>query len=77
MSVLGTKLRLPSPRRRLVQRGRIIDQLRVGAGEGPRLVLGRGTGWVWQDHASGAVAGGGGRHVAVQGGVVGSRHGRR
>jgi LuxR family maltose regulon positive regulatory protein len=39
MSVLGTKLRLPSPRRRLVQRGRIIDRLRVGAGEGPRLVL--------------------------------------
>ena len=39
MSVLGTKLRLPSPRRRLVPRDRITDQLRVGAGEAPRLVL--------------------------------------
>ena len=39
MSVLGTKLRLPSPRRRLVQRARLIDQLRAGGGEGPRLVL--------------------------------------
>jgi len=39
MSVLGTKLHLPSPRRRLVSRARITDQLRVGGGEGPRLVL--------------------------------------
>ncbi len=39
MSVLGTKLHLPSPRRRLVPRARITDQLRVGGGEGPRLVL--------------------------------------
>lgn len=39
MTVLGTKLHLPSPRRRLVARPRITDQLRVGAGEGPRLVL--------------------------------------
>ncbi|MBV9365630.1 MAG: AAA family ATPase [Solirubrobacterales bacterium] len=39
MSVLGTKLRLPSPRRQLVQRARITDQLRAGGGEGPRLVL--------------------------------------
>lgn len=39
MTVLGTKLHLPSPRRRLVQRARITDQLRAGAGEGPRLVL--------------------------------------
>ncbi len=39
MAVLGTKLHLPSPRRRLVSRARITDQLRVGGGEGPRLVL--------------------------------------
>ena len=39
MSVLGTKLHLPSPRHRLVQRARLTDQLRVGGGEGPRLVL--------------------------------------
>jgi LuxR family transcriptional regulator, maltose regulon positive regulatory protein len=39
MSVLGTKLHLPSPRRRLVSRARITDQLRVGGGERPRLVL--------------------------------------
>jgi LuxR family transcriptional regulator, maltose regulon positive regulatory protein len=39
MSVLGTKLRLPSPRRRLVPRARITDQLPVGGGEAPRLVL--------------------------------------
>ena len=39
MSVLGTKLHLPSPRRRLVSRPRIIDQLLVAGGEGPRLVL--------------------------------------
>jgi LuxR family maltose regulon positive regulatory protein len=39
MSVLGTKLHLPSPRRRLVQRARITDRLRVDVGDGPRLVL--------------------------------------
>jgi LuxR family transcriptional regulator, maltose regulon positive regulatory protein len=39
MAVLGTKLHLPSPRRPLVARARITDQLRVGGGEGPRLVL--------------------------------------
>ena len=39
MSVLGTKLHLPSPRRRLVSRPRIADQLLVAGGEGPRLVL--------------------------------------
>jgi LuxR family transcriptional regulator, maltose regulon positive regulatory protein len=39
MAVLGTKLHLPSPRRGLVSRARITDQLRVGAGEAPRLVL--------------------------------------
>ncbi|MFL5864194.1 MAG: hypothetical protein ACJ780_26065, partial [Solirubrobacteraceae bacterium] len=39
MSVLATKLRVPVPRRRLVPRDRIIDQLRAGAGEAPRLVL--------------------------------------
>jgi hypothetical protein len=30
MSVLGTKLHLPSPRSRLAQRARIADQLNVG-----------------------------------------------
>jgi hypothetical protein len=67
MSVLATKLHLPSPRRRLVQRDRITDQLRLrgrSAAAGP----GRGTGWFRQDHASGAVAGGG--EIAAQGGVV-------
>jgi LuxR family maltose regulon positive regulatory protein len=39
MSVLGTKLHLPSPRRGLVQRARLTDQVRVAGGEGPRLVL--------------------------------------
>src|SRR4051794_25185977 len=39
MPVLGTKLHLPSPRRRLVQRARLIDRLRVDGGGGPRLVL--------------------------------------
>jgi LuxR family maltose regulon positive regulatory protein len=39
MSVLGTKLHMPSPRRRLVQRARISDRLRTGADEGARLVL--------------------------------------
>jgi ATP/maltotriose-dependent transcriptional regulator MalT len=39
MPVLGTKLHLPSPRRRLVQRARLTDQLRADGGEVPRLVL--------------------------------------
>jgi ATP/maltotriose-dependent transcriptional regulator MalT len=39
MSVLGTKLHLPSPRRRLVSRARITDRLCVGGDEGPRLLL--------------------------------------
>ncbi len=39
MSVLGTKLHLPSPRHRLVSRARLTDQLRGGGGEEPRLVL--------------------------------------
>jgi LuxR family maltose regulon positive regulatory protein len=39
MSVLGTKLHLPSPRHRLVQRARLTDQIRVEGGEEPRLVL--------------------------------------
>jgi ATP/maltotriose-dependent transcriptional regulator MalT len=39
MSVLGTKLHLPSPRRRLVSRPRITDQLLVAGGQRPRLVL--------------------------------------
>ncbi len=39
MPVLGTKLHLPAPRRGLVQRARLTDQLRADAGEGTRLVL--------------------------------------
>ena len=39
MPVLGTKLHLPSPRRRLVQRARLTDRLGAGGGESPRLVL--------------------------------------
>jgi len=39
MPVLGTKLHLPSLRRRLVQRARLTDQLRVDGADGPRLVL--------------------------------------
>src|SRR3982751_222050 len=39
MPVLGTKLHLPLPRRRLVQRTRLTDLLRADGGEGPRLVL--------------------------------------
>src|SRR3954464_9421145 len=39
MAVLGTKLRPPRPRRRLVQRARLTDRLRAGGGEAPRLVL--------------------------------------
>src|SRR5918993_3268375 len=37
--VLGTKLHVPSPRRRLVRRARLTDRLRADGGEGPRLVL--------------------------------------
>jgi len=37
--VLSTKLHLPSPRRRLVQRARITDRLRAEGSEGPRLIL--------------------------------------
>jgi ATP/maltotriose-dependent transcriptional regulator MalT len=39
MPVLGTKLHVPSPRRRLVRRSRLVDRLPVGGGDGPRLVL--------------------------------------
>ncbi len=39
MPVLGTKLHLPAPRRRLVQRDRLVNRLAAGAGETPRLVL--------------------------------------
>src|SRR5436305_9020426 len=39
MPVLGTKLHLPSPRRRLVPRRRLTDRLRAEGGEAPRLVL--------------------------------------
>ncbi len=39
MAVLGTKLHLPSPRRGLVSRARITDQLRADGGDVPRLVL--------------------------------------
>src|SRR5918912_329981 len=39
MPVLGTKLHLPSPRRRLVQGARLIDRLEAEGGERPRLVL--------------------------------------
>ena len=39
MSVLATKLHLPASRRRLVERARLTDRLRAGAGEAPRLVL--------------------------------------
>jgi LuxR family transcriptional regulator, maltose regulon positive regulatory protein len=35
MPVLGTKLHPPRPRRRLVQRARLVERL----GEAPRLVL--------------------------------------
>src|SRR6185437_16723040 len=38
MPVLGTKVRLPSPRRQLVPRARLTDQLHANAG-GARLVL--------------------------------------
>jgi LuxR family maltose regulon positive regulatory protein len=39
MPVLGPKLHLPSPRRRLVQRARLTDRLPGDGGEQPRLVL--------------------------------------
>src|SRR2546423_5649697 len=39
MPVLGTKLRPPRPRGRLVQRGRITDRMGGEGGERPRLVL--------------------------------------
>src|SRR5690349_16296376 len=39
MPVLGTKLHLPSPRRRLVPRGRLTDRLRADGHSSPRLVL--------------------------------------
>jgi LuxR family maltose regulon positive regulatory protein len=39
MPLLATKLRLPTPRRRLVQRARLIEQLGAGGSQGPRLVL--------------------------------------
>jgi LuxR family maltose regulon positive regulatory protein len=39
MPVLGTKLRPPRPRRRLVQRTRLTDRLGADGGEAPRLVL--------------------------------------
>jgi LuxR family maltose regulon positive regulatory protein len=39
MAVLGTKLHMPSPRRRLVDRARITERMNGNAGEAPRLVL--------------------------------------
>jgi LuxR family maltose regulon positive regulatory protein len=39
MPVLGTKLHVPTPRRPLVPRGRLTDQLQVDATALPRLVL--------------------------------------
>ncbi len=39
MPVLGTKLHVPAPRRQLVARDRLTDQLRAGSGSMPRLVL--------------------------------------
>ncbi len=39
MPVLGSKLRPPRPRRRLVQRARLTDRIRADGGERPRLVL--------------------------------------
>ena len=57
MPVLGTKLHLPSPRRRLVPAPALTDQLRADAGvdaaAGPR----RGAGRVRQDHPADPVAG--------------------
>src|SRR4051812_48670125 len=39
MPILGTKLRPPRPRRRLVQRARLTDRLGADRGEAPRLIL--------------------------------------
>ena len=39
MPVLGTKLHLPSPRRQLVERARLVDQLHADPATVPRLVL--------------------------------------
>src|SRR5471030_2235463 len=39
MPVLGTKLHVPTPRRPLVPRARLTDQLQVDATSLPRLVL--------------------------------------
>src|SRR5690348_12841005 len=39
MPVPGTKLRLPQPRRRLVQRARLTARLRGDGGDAPRLIL--------------------------------------
>ncbi len=39
MPVPGTKVHVPTPRRRLVQRARLLDRLEAGAGLMPRLVL--------------------------------------
>lgn len=39
MPLLGTKLRAPRPRRQLVPRERLVDELRTGSATMPRLVL--------------------------------------
>lgn len=39
MPVLGTKLHLPAPRRPLVERARLVDQLHAAPATAPRLVL--------------------------------------
>jgi LuxR family maltose regulon positive regulatory protein len=39
MPVLGTKLHLPSLRRALVQRARLVDRVRADGGARSRLVL--------------------------------------
>jgi LuxR family maltose regulon positive regulatory protein len=39
MPVLGTKLHVPAPRRRLVRRARLTDRLRGDGGAAPRLIL--------------------------------------
>src|SRR3954454_6511622 len=39
MPLLGTKLRVPSPRRQLVPRERLVDKLRADSSTVPRLVL--------------------------------------
>jgi LuxR family maltose regulon positive regulatory protein len=43
--VLSTTLHVPSPRRRLVPRARLTDQLRVNGAAGPRLILGAAPAW--------------------------------